>query len=258
MKSNISEFSYGYALTENIVTNPALKITAAPVFPSLISEGQPGGGYDVSISSGGLLLFLQFKLSDCLIRYNANEAYKLGLPYYRFHIRSIENSDQHPMLLDLENLGELVFYTAPKFHIPFELNDAYLTKEVVQRSIFVKPSIIGPIADKEEHYVAFNAKEKLFVCSQPREVDSGSIGHDYFLNEVSRNIRETDRNILDSQYLHDLVENMVNIVRRSKQKGFWNEIDPGLLYSNRPPLEQVSYISRIFFGCELLIARFLI
>ena len=40
MKPNISEFSYGYALTDELVHSPGSHLVGAPVFPSLYQEGQ--------------------------------------------------------------------------------------------------------------------------------------------------------------------------------------------------------------------------
>ena len=57
MKPNISEFSYGYALTSELVRLFGIKGVGAPVFPSLKEEGSVG--YDVQVP--GLPLFLQFK-----------------------------------------------------------------------------------------------------------------------------------------------------------------------------------------------------
>jgi hypothetical protein len=64
MRPLISEFSYGYALTEEIVSYHRHKMKVAPVFPSLYKEGKDGYGYDVSIDVLGIPIFLQFKLSD--------------------------------------------------------------------------------------------------------------------------------------------------------------------------------------------------
>jgi hypothetical protein len=255
LKPDISEFSYGYAITENLVSNPALQITAAPVFPSLFQEGQEGGGYDVKIVYSAAPLFLQFKLSDCLTRGNANEADRLGLPYYRFHIRSTKYSNQHPMLVELDKRGQFVFYAAPRFHLPDELNDAYLKRQIIQESFFIKPSTIGEFSDEEDHYVAFNESNRTIICSEPREIDSDVVGHEYFLRETMRYVETTDWNTQDRQSMQILLDELVNIVRWSQGKGFWRGIDPGYLYSNRPLLEQLSYVARIFFGCEILAVR---
>ncbi|HEB70266.1 MAG TPA: hypothetical protein ENI88_11700 [Desulfobulbus sp.] len=43
MNPDFSEFSYGYAVTEELVTAMKAAVVAAPVFPSLYEEGKKGG-----------------------------------------------------------------------------------------------------------------------------------------------------------------------------------------------------------------------
>jgi hypothetical protein len=252
---DISEFSYGYALVEQIARNNAFQVTAAPVFPSLIQEGQAGGGYDAAIQLGGVPLFLQFKLSDYLFRSNANEYDEMGGPYYRMHIRSARHSDQHAMLLDLERSGESVFYAAPQFHTPEELNDAYMNRQVFQKSLLIKPTTIGDLPDDEEHSVAFDLAGKVLVCSKPREIEKGSTGYEYFFHEAKRQLEIGTRRINDDQAMEDLTNEMIHIVEHSKQKGFWSNIDPRTLRADRRPLEQAAYLARTFLGCEMLMLR---
>ena len=103
MKSNISEFSYGFALTDELIRFPGFKLTAAPVFPSLYEEGQTGGGWDVRLNRPGIPLFLQFKLSECMVRRNCREVREgiLGVPCYRIQLLAARLSHQHRLLLDL-------------------------------------------------------------------------------------------------------------------------------------------------------------
>jgi hypothetical protein len=117
MSPDFSEFSYGYAVTEEIVASLKAVVVGAPVFPSLYEEGKKGG-YDVKIPLAGIPIFLQFKLSDYLKKKSAREYQTglLGVPYYRMHLRPLRHSDQHNLLLDLEAAGEAVFYIAPEFH----------------------------------------------------------------------------------------------------------------------------------------------
>jgi hypothetical protein len=63
MISEFTEFSYGFAITHELVLQNSGSVFAAPEFPSLIREGQVGGGYDVRLDFGNWL-FLQFKLSE--------------------------------------------------------------------------------------------------------------------------------------------------------------------------------------------------
>ncbi len=68
MKPEMSEFSYGYALTDELIHWHGTSLTAAPIFPSLYQEGKSGGGYDVMLQRSGIPLFLQFKLADQMVR----------------------------------------------------------------------------------------------------------------------------------------------------------------------------------------------
>ena len=103
MRPALSEFSYGYALTEDLVFSLGSAITAAPVFPSLSQEGKLG--YDVSLPYANFALFLQFKLSDEMGQ-RAIEA-KTGIltpPYYRMHLWRKQRSQQHELLSVSPNL----------------------------------------------------------------------------------------------------------------------------------------------------------
>lgn len=85
MEARLTEFSYGYCVTEELANGAGPGFKAAPYFPSLYAEGKEGGGFDVQLGSA---LFLQFKLSDELTRRNANET-KLGLlnpTFFRFSL----------------------------------------------------------------------------------------------------------------------------------------------------------------------------
>ena len=97
MEPNFSEFSYGYALTSGLIHWHGISITATPVFPSNYQEGQPGGGYDVMLKRPGMHLFLQFKLSHCMVGSNAKEV-RAGMfapPFYRMYLRPTRHSRHH-------------------------------------------------------------------------------------------------------------------------------------------------------------------
>lgn len=175
-----SEFSYGFALTNELVVVSQPPIVSAPVFPSLIKEGGKGGGYDVALDRPGKPLFLQFKLSQWIQRRNATEA-RLGEmdpPLYRMHLRTRKKSQQHALLLDLEaaGLGE-VFYCAPAFATVGELNQRYQDGLVEAESRFVTPSSLPPITDDDDHWLSFKASRSgptRFYSEQsiPLELDS--------------------------------------------------------------------------------------
>lgn len=252
MKSVISEFSYGYALTENLATNPRFAVVAAPVFPSLIQEGRQGG-YDVSILLSGIPVFMQFKISEYLSRYNARESYLIRPPYYRFQIRSSRDSDQHSMLLDLESSGQYVYYAAPRFHTTVDFNTAYRNRKVLEQSLFLTPMQIGSFDDEEEHYIVFN-DSKVFVCSEPREILEG-FSYEHFLASLQNSIETSVFREHFPLPVDELVDLLIRIILKSEYRYYWKGIAQDDLHSNSHPLEQAAYLARTFFGSELIIAH---
>ncbi len=253
MRPAISEFSYGYALTEAFSSLGDL--TAAPIFPSLRQEGQQGGGYDVQIPYSGSILFLQFKLSDCMVRETASESVEFGLPYYRMHIRSLSRSRQHPMLLELETSGNMVFYAAPKFHTPEEFNNAYLNQSVIENSFFVEPSTIGEILDTEDHYMAFNlANNHGFYSEHPKKLNPEKIGSKYFVHKIRETVKLENKEI-SHQEEKKILDELVDVVSDAIGKGFWKGISRENLIADKRPIFQAAYLARTFIGCEMLILK---
>jgi hypothetical protein len=182
MNPDFSEFSYGYAITEEIVASlkaVIIGVLQSLVFPSLYEEGKKGGGYDLKIPLAGKPVFLQFKLCDYLKRRSAREHQQgwLNVPYYRMHLRPLRHSDQHNLLLDLETSGESVFYITPEFHLPEELNDFYPRKVVVANSAAFSPGDIGALPDDDAHYLAFHRGSPIALrrSSEPVQIMKRSL-----------------------------------------------------------------------------------
>lgn len=208
MIPEISEFSYGFALTNELVGWIAL--SAAPIFPSLIEEGKAGGGYDVKLDQPGAPLYLQFKRADYMSRSNAREIkhHKLPLlvPFYRFPITQKNKSFQHTSLVELDDGTNLVFYAAPRFHLTSEINQAWKTQDVAARSIFVAPSTIGLIHDDDRHHVSYDAHRSYF-CSEPTEIAA--------LSATTVRARIEERLVSDKRPVREqLPEWLVNIRER--------------------------------------------
>ena len=124
MEPTLTEFSYGYCVTEDLANGFGPGLKGAPYFPSLYAEGKKGGGFDVRI---GHALFLQFKLCEKLTRRSATETQKglIDPPFYRFWLHRRNRSAQHQMLIDLETEpGNQVYYIAPGFAELSALNDS--------------------------------------------------------------------------------------------------------------------------------------
>ena len=175
MIPQISEFSYGFALTNELVG--WLSLAAAPIFPSLLEEGKKGGGYDMKFEKPGIPMYLQFKRAEYMIYPSAKQfreikasPHSITLPYFRFYLMQKNQSQQHQMLFELDNGKNAVFYAAPRFHRTSEINTAWTSKTVASRSIFVAPSQIGILPDAQKHCVAYD-DSSAFFCSVPRPLE---------------------------------------------------------------------------------------
>src|SRR5262249_32788540 len=195
-------------------------LTAAPVFPSLIEEGKSGGGYDVKLERRGIPIFLQFKLSDYMVRSTATEVQQgiLTVPFFRVHLRPSRHSDQHELLGDLEAAGNIVRYVAPLFHTTAEFNQAYLSDEVLRRSIFLRPSAIGPLPDGNNHHVAFQTRKSWWFLSDPRRGDV-TLDDEAFDGDVRHAINDRGATALTPVALQELLGKMAQIVdERSRER----------------------------------------
>lgn len=157
-EDTFSEFTYGFALVNELVGPAYPPILSVPVFPSLVAEGRAGGGYDVALNRPGRPLFLQFKLARRIRGWRARE-FQQGFfkqAFYRMYVRPRHASEQHALLtaLEAENRGT-VFYCAPAFHTLGQLDAFYRAGRIAWYSRFVRPSRLPVIDDDEDHWLSF-------------------------------------------------------------------------------------------------------
>lgn len=255
MKPNISEFSYGFALVDELIHWHGLQLTAVPVYPSLYEEGQAGIGYDVQLNTPTVPLFLQFKLSECLVRRNAWEFRQgyLSVPFYRIKLRPTRHSHQHPSLLALEADGNSVFYVAPLFYLPDELNDAFLNNRILTQSVFISPSSIGQLPDEGSHSVSFENSTVAYLFS-----DAKKLGDIFTFEKLTSQLMEEfekDKLItLSESYLFQLAQKMIGILNENiRDKSKIKEINFSKLLDSLKPLKLVSYLARTFYDCDFLL-----
>jgi hypothetical protein len=256
MKPEMSEFSYGFALTNELITSPATHVVAAPEFPSLQKEGKPGGGYDVKIPMGSPL-FLQFKLSHRLVRANCKEYGWMGGPYYRWHLHALRHSPQHDLLLDLESKGNEVYYVAPAFYQTADLNTHFLAKQIVAHSFGFRPSDIGELPDDDEHYVVFNERPVAYLCSDdPTAVEARSLGELLGTPQDRRASQD-----LGESGIRRLGQTIIDVLRDSRTRRSLaghrsvNPDEVARVIDGQPSLRTLAFISRTVLDAELLIVR---
>lgn len=256
MIADFSEFTYGFALTHNLINISHRIVPVAPVFPSLIEEGRVGGGYDMGMEYAGYPLFLQFKLSEYMKKNNSKEWNVYNAPYYRFAIHPVPTSNQHELLLELERSRRNVYYVAPAFHETGLLNHAFLTSSVASKSVFVRPSVIGSLPDDNKHNVVYQPHSNSgYFCSKPRKIQvvCGDDVKQVLLNELPK------ENHLTSQ--DEIIELGIELLRvaselmgnnRKDLQEYWERYLTG-----KPdnPEQVVSYFSRLFFNCSFYLVR---
>jgi hypothetical protein len=249
MDSNISEFSYGYALTSELVALFNLKTIGAPEFATQNAEGKAGGGWDVKLP--GNPVYLQFKRSTRMVRNSAKEAGEfLSLPFFRMHLHRRDQSDQHQLLLDLEAQDNIVAYCAPGFSEPAELNEAYSSDQAVERSIFIRPSAIGPLGDDQHHWVSFQTNPHIAVfCSEPHHIRfevPDILFRPRVLNTTNHQLR--------NQSYSDVAEELLRIYERRRPANDRRRIeDVRKVRERREAPDFVRLVAHTLFQCELLI-----
>jgi len=243
MDPMISEFSYGYALTEELALGRLGRLRGAPLFPSLIEEGRAGGGYDVQLPRIGIPLFLQFKLSHYMRTRGAAERRLFMSPYYRMYLRPLRHSRQHFLLQQLEGRGNEVYYAAPEFYLLDELNDAYLNNRVLERSAFFRPLDIN-LPDDKSHYVVFNkSSPAVWRCSREPFAVPKTSGHDLMASLIDKT--EANGQEIDEPLFLSTAQQLKGILLESGMKVTVNE--------NLSAKRIVGYLARAYFEAEVFI-----
>ncbi len=180
MLTGYTEFSYGYAFTENLIRSSDIGPAAAPMFPNLIQEAKLG--YDIKINYPAKVLFFQFKIPEIIVRRTSSQNYlcrsgRLRIPFFRMPLMPIKASDQHARLVQLnDSLTDSVFYSSPELRNITEFDEAYRNINVHVSSALFSPSEIGRIPDNDKHFVVYNEYAPwAFFCSEPAEIKKRNI-----------------------------------------------------------------------------------
>jgi hypothetical protein len=269
MKLGFTEFSYGYAFTENLIRSLAAGPSSAPVFPNLIQEASLG--YDVELQLPASPIFFQYKLPEWMIRRNTKVPKLKGspllkLPFFRMPLMRRDISDQHKLLVNLEakHPGR-VFYASPELSCNDDFNAAYLKAEVHLKSALFSPAAIGLLPDDKGHNVSYEAGKNLgWFCSEPQEIPLRRI--DAVIDRVGEDLATSrDRNLFEA--LIGIVETITDIagdrfadteqVIRARLDRTMTDL-PDMLPERKEAVIRILVlrdISRIRLGLDLMIAQ---
>ncbi len=253
MEPEISEFSYGYALTFELMDKFALKPTGSPEFATQNAEGKAGGGWDMKLPA--LPIYLQFKRSYRMERRNAIGADAFSsLPFYRMKLHRLDKSKQQALLLDLEAKGNLVRYAAPGFSRSSELHEFYSLDIVSENSVFISPAAIGLLPDDKEHSIGFQTSPPQAVfCSDPIPIECQS-GGVVFGDVAAELVGETDRRLGDG-FFERIGDELLSIYEERLTDGVEADRFARIrsIRERSAPPEFSRAVANTLYDCELLI-----
>jgi hypothetical protein len=203
----------------------------------------------------GLPVYLQFKRAARMIRRSAQEAAAFkSLPFYRMYLHRRDQSDQHELLLDVEAQGNVVAYAAPGFSEADELNEAYSLDLVAGRSIFIRPSAIGPLTDDDRHWVAFQTTPPIAVrCSEPRPLNF-VLPEALFQPQRAAELRRRHGRPQPESY-GSVAEELLAIYERRRQTPVEHDRVASIrrVRERRTAPDFARLVARTLFQCELLV-----
>ena len=251
MKSEFSEFSYGFAFTYGLV-NDLPGVESAPTLPSLVAEGQQG--YDVELDYPGLVLFFQYKLSDILRRTNAKYWSMYRRPYFRIEVMARPKSKQHSLLKTLSDSGEPdVYYAAPLFATVAEFNQAYLANRVTHLSNWINLSQLPEVHDDEPHYITFTDSATYRWHTTEGEVLEGDFSGEHATARLRSLFERQELRQINRDYLRGLRQKVINALDEQHVPR------PGNLAVDAPfdaeALRDIQYLLVTHFNVQLMILR---
>ncbi|MDX2032397.1 MAG: hypothetical protein SF339_17105 [Blastocatellia bacterium] len=243
MKRKVSEFSYGFVLTHEMVNS----FGYLPTDVSHLAKRKKKE--EDESAPRGYPLFLQFKASEYMKRRNAGESKLVGLPYFRFALHRKTQSNQHQLLIELEKKGAAVFYATPKIHEAVNLNSAFFDRQVAALSLFVSPAEIGELPDNETHRVVFsNRVEQVYFCPSQQPI-YGVIPGERFPEAVRERLAGVTPSVLDDAFYHRIAADMVSLV--SPNRRIFDELSRGK--AEMAAATFANYLAKTLFDCELLV-----
>ncbi len=255
MKAEFSEFSYGFALSYEIMNALRPDIVGAPLFPSLREEGEKG--IDVSFEPAGLPLFLQFKLADYMTRPHAKYWSDYGKRFFRMAIRRRKYSNQHNLLRALSAREPEVYYATPAFYLQSEFNRAFTSDRILTDSQFFPLSELPDVVDDEPHYITYcRGMPGFHWHSEDGKYFEAVVSGEVWLGRLKRQALEPRR--LGEEFFVDLRTDLAKLIKE-------HTLQPRLFHDELPinlddvtPLtviRDLRYLLVTYFGVETIILR---
>lgn len=255
MKSEFSEFTYGFLLCTEIINRQRKRNTSTniPKFPSLIAEAKIG--YDVKIPRRGLPLFLQFKLAQYLkpnSRAMCSKSYSQD--FFRITLYRRTKSQQHNLLCRLARTFPHVYYASPSFYLQRDFNQYFINESIKENSAFIPLRRLSEITDDDEHYLTYiNTKPTGFKWhSEEGTYTEYPINGGDWLAHIEEGLHKPQEFSLE--YLLNLRETLVDIIGKERLHYEINESPFSLLHNNDQSSVwiDIRYLLNAYFGSTLI------
>ena len=247
MKPEITDISYSTALTFELVTQYEFLTLGAPTFPSLRKEVI----YKTEVNTRGVLLFIQYKLADHIVGTNSSLKDLWGIPYYRFLIHPQKKIKRHELLMNLEAMNNVVYYTAPNFHTIGGLYESLMKRTVLANSTFWSPSAVGALTEKEKNTVAYKGAMNYGILEPGNIKIERMVRGEMFLNSIKERFTSNQTERYDDNRLSllgdQMLENYLEIFHTTKEK---NLVDDIIISRDRiDARDYLSLISTLLYDC---------
>lgn len=251
MKPEITDISYSTALTFELVTQYDLLTLGAPILPSLRKESI----YQTDMNARSVLLFLQYKLSERIVGTASSLKDDWGIPYYRFLIHPKNRNKRHELLLNLEAMNNLVYYTAPEFYAKAELYESLMQKTLLINSTFWSPKAIGSLSQAERYTVSYKRGTHFGILEPEKIKIEGVTNGSVLLSEIKSKFEPNQPKVYDDEKLihlgDQMLENYFKVLHTPKEKRLINDI-----WKSRDridPRDYLSLISILLYDCYVYI-----
>jgi hypothetical protein len=246
MECEFSEFSYGYAAIRQAEADLTAVFSqpGPPLQPSLRDEASLG--WDVGLLVPGFVAFMQFKLSEFIVRGRRDSPTwpAVGAPHHRFAIDTTHH--QFEALLLLENrmrrgriFGD-VLYLAPCFSKYSQFDEAYRNGAVLTNSMMASPHEFAGLPPGWHYYVT-DSHGVAQILSDPTPVESPRTW-EYVLERARRGSRR--RRFRDGYRLYHLISFIAGV---AEELGM-----PIAFTDEHPPLLQLQRFAQLL-GCHLVL-----
>ncbi len=250
MRAEISEFSYGFAITAELRDLFWPRIVEPPIFPTLRDEAQLG--WDVRFPLVGRPLFLQFKVAEALTRASAAEWGYYNALYYRFPLHRISRSNQHNRLRNLALIEPFVFYVAPRFYRLEEFTERYTHIAVTQESAWIPLSRLPSINDDLQHFITYRTGlDVRFASPESKpigETFDGGGWRAYLTHELGALEQE-----MTIETFAQLRLALLEVLEQTGTR-YIPEL-PSRAMQGFQLFKDITYLSRTFFGAEFLLVH---